>query len=90
METLQEIQLHASKDQCQIVVRVLSLCWVGGGGKSVPNCGLYKTLQLFSFVLVIVDGYSMYINKKAVNPWFSNNIHFFFPFSTNYRNYSII
>ena len=32
VETLQEIQLHASKDHLvSIVVRVLSLCWVGGG-----------------------------------------------------------
>ena len=62
-----------------MVVSVLNLRWErgGGGGRSIPNCGLYKTLQLFSFVLFIFDGYSMYINKKAVNPWFSNNIQFF-------------
>ena len=62
-----------------MVVSVLNLRWEGGGGggRSIPNCGLYKTLQLFSFVLFIFDGYSMYISKKAVNPWFSNNIQFF-------------
>ena len=90
VDTLQEIQLHASKDHLVSDCGACSDFVLGWGGKSIPNCGLYKTLQLFSFVLFIFDGYSMYISEKAVNPWFSNNIQFLFPFSTNYRNYSII